>query len=266
MSYQIIIVLLLTFIIHLVGTLSYSVRLVGVRTGRIAVSFALFNLMVLVSRTANSFQAPLLAKTIENNIVYGLPNNLSEFRWILAMTTLATIAGAVLIPSFQRIFSKAVVQFSTNRSIPRLLLHAFSTAGIKHIYREISIPDKRNLNLQIPKKDFPKRIFVSNILASAIFTVGVLAALYAGYLNPELRTTASSLSSVINGFATILMFLFIDPFLSVLTDDVVSGKFSELMFRKYIILMVISRILGTLLAQFLLLPAARIIAFIAGII
>ena len=67
MIYRIAIVFLFTLVIHLIATLAYSVRLVGVKTGRIAVSFALFNILVLVSRTANSFQAPLLAKVIENN-------------------------------------------------------------------------------------------------------------------------------------------------------------------------------------------------------
>jgi hypothetical protein len=71
MTTQILIVLILTFVINLITTLSYSVRIVGIRTGRIAISFALFNILVLVSRTANGFQAPLLAKTVENDIKIG---------------------------------------------------------------------------------------------------------------------------------------------------------------------------------------------------
>jgi hypothetical protein len=38
--------------------------------------------------------------------------------------------------------------------------------------------------------------------------------LYAGSLSPEFRVTASTLSSVINGIATIVLFVFIDPHLS----------------------------------------------------
>jgi len=56
----------LTFVINLIGSLAYSVRIAGVRTGRIALSFSLFNILVLVSRTANTFQAPLLAKRVEH--------------------------------------------------------------------------------------------------------------------------------------------------------------------------------------------------------
>ena len=72
MTSQILIVLILTFLINLITTLSYSVRIVGIRTGRIAISFALFNILVLVSRTANGFQTPLLAKTLENDIKHGI--------------------------------------------------------------------------------------------------------------------------------------------------------------------------------------------------
>ena len=41
MTTQVVIVLILTFVINLITTLSYSVRIVGIRTGRIAISFAL---------------------------------------------------------------------------------------------------------------------------------------------------------------------------------------------------------------------------------
>lgn len=265
MSTQIILVLLFTFVIHLISTLAYSVRLVGTRTRKLAVSFALFNILVLVSRTSNSFQAPLLAKWIETNINAGIDPGTFQIRLILLATSVATVVGAVLIPSFQRILSKAVLNFSAYKSIPRLLLHAFSKTGIQQITKEVALPDKQNLSLGTRAK-FPMRIFVFNITATAIITVGVLSSLYAGFITPELRTTASSLSAVVNGFATILMFVVIDPYLSVLTDEVVEGKYSESDFRSTIRFMVLARFIGTLLAQFLLLPFAHFIAWVAEMI
>src|SRR3546814_4232649 len=41
------------------------------RTRRIAMSFALFNILVLVSRTSNGFLGPFLAKRIETRIAGG---------------------------------------------------------------------------------------------------------------------------------------------------------------------------------------------------
>jgi hypothetical protein len=265
MTIQIIIVLLLTFVIHLISTLSYSVRIVGTRTRKIAVSFALFNIMVLISRTSNSFQAPLLAKWVENNINLKVDPGTFEIRMILLATTIATIVGAFLIPTFQRVLSKAVLNFSIHKSMPKLILHGFTKTGIRQLRNEISIPDKNNLTINTKSK-FPLKIFVFNIIAVAILTVGVLSSLYAGFITPELRTTASSLSAIVNGFATILMFVIIDPHLSVLTDEVVEGKYSESEFRGTIRYMVLARLIGTVIAQFLLVPFAHFIAYVAEII
>ena len=265
MTIQIIIVLLLTFIIHLISTLSYSVRIVGTRTRKIAVSFALFNIMVLISRTSNSFQAPLLAKWVENNINLNINPGTYEIRLILFVATLATIFGAFLIPTFQRILSKAVMNFSVHKSMPKLILHSFTKTGIKQLRKEISIPNRENLSIN-SKTKFPLKIFIFNILAVAILSVGVLSSLYAGFITPELRTTASSLSAIVNGFATILMFVIIDPYLSILTDEVVEGKFAESEFRRTIRYMVFARVLGTILAQLMLVPFAHFIAMVAEII
>ena len=263
MSNQIIFVIALTFLINLITTLSYSVRIVGIRTGRIAVSFALFNILVLISRTAYGFQAPLLANTIEENIKSGEGENLFEFRLIILFCSIATIVGGLLIPTFQRLLSIAVNKFSIYKSVPKILLHSFSEGGINSVRESAVFPSPKNLTELRVKEDFPWKVFIMNVIAVAIITVGVLSSLYAGYLNPEFRTTASSLSGVINGLSTILMFIFIDPFLSIMTDDVVLGKVKESVFRKHIIYMVFARLLGTILAQFLFIPSAKIIAYIA---
>ena len=89
-----------------------------------------------------------------------------------------------------------------------------------------------------------------------MWSVGVFAALYAGYLRPDLRVTASQLSAVVNGLATILMFTFIDPYLSLMTDDVAAGKVEESYFRRSVVWLTGSRLVGTVLAQILLVPAA----------
>jgi len=264
MPTQVIIVLILTVIISIISTLAYSVRIVAVRTGRIAVSFAVFNIFALISRTANSIQAPLLAKTIENTISTGNPQSLLYiFRWILFSTTVATIIGAVLMPTFIKVFRKAVESFSISRSIPKLLIHGFSKSGIEQFKSSVTKPKKENLAQLKNLKMMPKKIILLNCIAFAILTVGVLASLYAGCLNPEFRTTCSTLAAVITGISAILMVIFIDPFISILTDDVINGKCTQSQFDRCITFIVGGLIVGTILAQFLLVPAAEVISFIA---
>jgi len=67
MDAQFTVLILATFVIHLVATLAYSVRITGVMTGRIAVSMALFNVLILASSAAAMLQNPLLAKRIDEN-------------------------------------------------------------------------------------------------------------------------------------------------------------------------------------------------------
>lgn len=260
MDIQLAFLFVLTFVIHLIATLAYSVRIAGARTGRIAVSLALFNILVLVSRTSNSFQAPMLAKRVERNLLHGHVSAAaaSDFRWLLLAATLATAVGALLIPTFQRVFGRAVVAFAAYRSVARLLLHACSKAGLSYIRDSVRMPARENIT-QLASRRLPAGVIASNVIATAVATVGVFASLYAGYLNPALRVTASNLSAVVNGLATIVMFVFIDPYLSILTDDVMDGKVSEPYFRRAVVWMVGSRFAGTVLAQMFLIPASSLI-------
>lgn len=267
MNPQILIVLCLTFIIHLITTLAYSVRIVGSRTGKIVIAFSLFNILVLVARAAQSLQAPLLAKHLERQLENGPELGLAaDFRLILLAATAATALGILLMPTFQRFFIKVVEAFNLYRSVPRLLLHGFSKTGVHHLKTSVAIPITPNPGNWRAIWNFPLLIIFLNTLVEAIFTVGVLAALYAGYLNPALRVTASSLSAMITGGATVLLFVFIDPYLSMLTDDVMQGKVSHPFFRHTIALLLGGRLVGTVLAQLLLVPAASMIASIARLL
>src|SRR5262245_56380389 len=121
MKLQVQLVFLLTFAIHLIGTLALAVRIAGVRTGRIAVSFAVANLLSLVARTSNTLQAPLLANHVEANILKGNVSNIeTDLRWLILAATIATLLALLLIPTFQRVFSNAIKALEDHRSVPRL--------------------------------------------------------------------------------------------------------------------------------------------------
>ena len=245
----------LTFVIHLIGTLAYSVRIAGTRTHRIALSLSLFNVLILVSRTSNSFQAPLLAKRVEQNIATGVTAGVADFRWLLAAATLATLVGALLIPMFQRLLSRWVTLLGERRSLRGVLRRLASPAIIAHVRESAVLPRWTNITA-LRSHRVPWGVAIVNTIAMAIWSVGVFAALYAGYLRPELRVTASQMSAVVNGVATILMFAFLDPYLSLMTDDVASGKLAEPYFRRSVVVLTGTRLVGTVLAQVILIPAA----------
>jgi hypothetical protein len=265
MDKQLLLICFLTFVIHLIGTLAYSVRIAGIRTRRIAVSLALFSILMLLSRTSNSFLGPFLAKRVESNLS-AADALLMDFRWLLIASSLATVVGALLIPTFQRVFCRAVQHFQVHRSVPKLILHGFFKGGLSYVKDMASVPAAANVSGLRNGHGVSVSVTLLNVAAVALWTVGVFAALYAGALAPDVRVTSSTLSSIINGGATIMMAVFIDPHMSGMTDDVVEGRVSEASFRRAVVWLVGSRLAGTLLAQVLLVPSALLITWVAHII
>lgn len=260
MNLQILLVLIFNFIISLIGTLAYSVRLVGVRTGKIAISFSVFNILTLISRMAVTFQAPLLTNYVEKNL-YSI-DLLHIFNLIIVISGVAAAFGAFLIPTFQKIFSKGVMLFSVERSIPKLVISAMSKRGRSSMKYCITKPRKESV-VQINYKKIPRKVVVYNFAAVALVTVGALAPIYAFKMAPNLRATCVTLSSVVNGTATILSTIFIDPQMSIMTEDVMDGKCTQEDFKDCVVAMVGSKMLGTFAAVFLLVPGAYAIVFAA---
>ncbi len=263
LNIQIGIVLILNFIITIIGTLAYSIRLVGVRTGKIAITYSVFNILSLISRLAVSFQGPILTKYVENNL--SADNVLSIFNIIIVVSGIATVVGALMIPTFQRIFYKGVLSFSIDKSLPKLVIHSFSRTGINYMKECVAIPISTNIT-KIKFRKLPVKIILFNLIAVSLITVGSLAPIYAGSIAPDVRMTCNSLSSTINGLATVLMSIFIDPHLSIMTDEVIEGKCTEEDFRSCVVAMVGSKCIGTFAALLLLIPSAYLIIFIARII
>ncbi len=265
MDTELILICALTGVINLIGALAYAARIAGVRTGRIALSFALFNVLLLISRTSNGFLGPFLAKRIETALVSGTAEVLLwELRLVLLSAAAAVAVGITLVPTAQRLFAAAIAFFQVNRSTTRLLLRSITPAGLRTIRDSVALPSAQTLRAFAKPRGVNWGVLIANALAQALLAVGVLASLYAGYLVPEFRVTASQMTAIVNGFATILLFALIDPQISALTDDVVDGSVSEPVFRRAMIWVSLSRLAGTLLAQVLLVPAAVVIAYAAG--
>jgi len=254
--------MILTFIITLIGTLAYAVRIVGVSTGKIAVSFALFNILVLISRTAITIQSPLLTKYVETSESFSIINS---FYLIIISAGIATIVGAFCVPTFQRVLSKWVVKFSDERSVPKVLVHSFSKSGVRQFKDCVKRPAISNIS-KLNIRNLPTNILVFNVVVVTIQTVATLAPIYAGIIEPDLRATCLSLVGLINGLATILLFVYIYPYLSIKTDDVIDGKCTEIEFRQCIVGMIGTKVLGTFLSLLLLVPASYFIVEVARLI
>lgn len=265
----------MTTIIHLINTLNYSVRLAGVKTKRLAIAFSLFNVIFLISSTANTVQAPLLAK-ISDKLFAGVERgsalyseNLVSLSWdirlVLACATIGTVAGTMLIPSFVRIMSKGIFLFERTGSIPLLLALLFSPGKLRKVMADVYLPGTETVN-RSHHPDIPKKLLTLNVLIIGVFTTGVLSALYAGSLVPEFGKTAAMLSSLVNGGAQILLATIVDPTVANITDQSIRGVRSEADVKSMVMYLAFSRIAGTLLAQVIFIPAAELIRLVAHLI
>lgn len=252
--------IIVTIVIHLIDTLSYSVRLNSVKSGNFALSLSLFNLIVLISRTANMFQGPLIGLIIGMSIKNNY-NPINEVRYVIGATTLGTLIGITLIPTFLKIFSKAVLKVEETGSIPSLVIQSLSIANIKLIAKTAVIPSK-NMISNLRYKNIPQKLLLLNALITGIYTIGVLAAYYATIYAPAEKTMAIAASSgMINGIASILLTIFIDPKAAIITDEAYRGKREYGDVKTLVVMLIGTKLIGTLLGQLLLVPAARLIFY-----
>ncbi|AYQ31335.1 lipid II flippase family protein [Runella sp. SP2] len=256
---DIILVCILTVIIHFVAIISLSARIVGVRTKKISSSTSIFNIISLIAQFSNTIQAPLLTKYVEKGITLAQHNDFI-FREIIFCATLGTCIGAFAVPTVHRFMKKGVEALYVHRSIFVLLTKSIRKSTFIVLKKSLTLPKIENVYRLKYYDDIPKKMILLNCLVYGFITVSVLSCLYAGYLNPNLRTTSLSMNGFSSGLATIGMLLFIEPYNATLTDKVVDGSVSESYFRRYLTFVIIARVFGTFLGQFLLIPLAKVIA------
>lgn len=258
---QIVIVALFTFIIHLSETLTYSLRLAGVRLGKLAVALSLTGIILLISRTANMVQGPLTGNIIDFARANPDFDVITQMRIIIGSATVGTFVALLLFPSAVFLASRLISHLEVAGSIPQMIRSAVSIQKISNTKYHLRLP-KLSMLSRLRIGGIPKRIVILNIVVTAIYTIGVLAALLASTLTVEKAMTAAQASGLINGIATILLTILIDPQIGLITDKVLRGEKEVAALNKIFGLLMISRLLGTVFAQLLLVPAAHLIKWI----
>lgn len=259
---KLLLIFLFIFIIHSIETLAYAVRLSGARVKMIASALALFNVMVIVSRLANMMQQPFTGSLIDTAPAENTLQFVEyQYRILIGASTAGTVAGIIMFPTFIALFSRAIIHLSNeNGSIPALIRKGLSIDFFLRGWKHVRFPRRSDVT-GIKFRDIPMKLFFINMVITAIYTIGVLAALYASLIIPERAATAVMASGLINGVATILLVIFVDPKVSVLADDVVNNRGSYQTLKIVSLMMVSSRLFGTLLAQVLFIPGAKYIAW-----
>jgi hypothetical protein len=252
-------------LIHFIGIIGLSARVVGTRTKKLGSSISLFNLLIIVSSFAQSIQIPLLTKSIELSINSNKIPDISIFRIILLCSSVGAILGALILPTAHRFMAKGVEVMYIKGSIIQVIIHSFKYNLIKIFFKSITIPQFENINRLKRFRDLNVPIIILNAIVYAFVTVSVIACLYAGCLNIAFRTTALALSGLAVGLGSLLMLVFIEPYNSTLTDKVIDGTVSEGFFRRHLVYIILARILGTFIAQLYLFPISSVMAYLSKV-
>ncbi|CAG7656512.1 lipid II flippase Amj family protein [Paenibacillus allorhizosphaerae] len=260
MTTALILVCVLTLIIHAAETMGYAIRLAGIRSGKLAVSLSLSGIIMLISRTSNMVQATFTGGMIDSAKNEGGHRLQTDFQFIIGSASLGTLLSIVLFPTMVFVFMRLIAHLEVAGSFPALVRESVSLDKLKWVRRNVRLPRWEMLR-RLRIGGIPKRLLLLNTVVTGIYTVGVLSALYASYLVPEHAIKASQSSGMINGIATILLTIFVDPHVALLSDKALSGKVKNAETNKMFGLLMLSRLAGTLLAQLLLLPGAAVIAW-----
>jgi hypothetical protein len=268
--HQLIIVGFFTMLIHLTEALAYSMRLAGVRTRQIAIGLSFVTSTLLVSRLSNMFQAPLLGAMVDSTVMSQTVNSVHllemKFRVVILCAFVGSFMGMLLTPTMVDVFAIAIQKFSNNGSVPRLMISVLHPRRFMTLLSMVKRPRLSSLR-GLSWMRLPKGFLILNMIVTSVYTIGVLCSLLAGASLPEFRSTAIQLSGIVNGMATILFTLFVDPSGARITDQAVHGIRPESDVKAVVFYLQMGRMIGTLiLAQLFLMPFTAYILWVTRLL
>ncbi len=281
-SWQLFVALAVNVVIQAIQIGAYAARLAGVRTGRIATSISLFNLFVTASRLATLVYTLMLAPISDKagNAVKALmlhhPQPFAlighvqhmfelQLRLIIIAGTVGTILGSLILPMFTYLYIRGVRSFERTKSVPHSLAKLFDPRVMFDVIKHIRIPHYREI-FAFPTRNIPMRLLVFNVVVTAVYAIGVVAAYYASVLDINVARTAVGISGIINGIGTIAFTFFVDPNSSIIVDEAVKGERPHEDVKAMVFYLSLTAIMGWLVSQALLWPAAWLISAVAHLV
>lgn len=257
------IILIVTFVISCIETVSYAARLSGARTRRVGASASLFNILVVISRFAVMSQMILLASLLDNTIRTGnYEGLLGNFQLILLAMSGGIIFGMLIMPSVARILAIGTLKLDRHGSIPRIVLSEGLFRTLSKLPSQFWLPSLRGNWREIRAAKLSKHFFVLNTVIFSFYSIANLSALYAGAMVPDYRSVAINMASLINGVGTVLLVILVDPVSAKLLDDVVLEKRPIRDLKAAVFQLGAGRLAGTVVGQLLLFPFGYLITWL----
>lgn len=281
-SWQLLVALAINVVIQAIQIGAYAARLAGVRTGRIATSISLFNLFVTASRLATLVYTLMLAPISDKagNAVKSLaqlrPPPLPEIaqvqhifelqlRLIVLAGTAGVIVGSLMLPMFTYLYVRGVRSFERTKSVPHSLFRLFDPRVVLDVLAHLRVPHYREI-FAFSTRNIPARLLIFNVVVTAVYAIGVVAAYYASVLDINAVRTAVTISGIINGIGTVAFTFFVDPTSSIIVDEAAKGERPLQEVKAMVFYLSLTAIIGWLVSQALLWPSAWLITVVARLV
>ena len=238
-----------------------AARLAGVRAGRVATGLTLFNLFATFSRLLSLFYMPLIAALADRALDRRAPQEFeATVRIIILAATVGAVIGGLALPTAARLLERGIYSFERRGSVVSAMSRLFVPRTAVSAIGEFRLP---TLSWSYSPSALPKSFLIWNVIVMGFWVTGPLSAYYAGVLLHSSMATAISLSGLITGVATVTLTLIVDPTAALITDQTAAGKRPIGDLKAMLVYLVVTTVIGTLLSQLLLDPAASIIAYVA---
>lgn len=244
-------------LMSVVDTLSYGVRTAGVLARRLAISLALFNILVIVSRTSNLLSAPILGNFPDkvDRGVYAAADVQTALRIDLLFIVGGVILGALITPTVVRVFRRGIEVLEEKGSLPPTVWY-----GLRRCWRlkqYLAAPRLSHLKSYTDFRCLPIGFLLFNVFVTCFYSIGVISTVLAASWDHSVAGTTMTLSGIVNGIATILLFIIVDPPAAVVIDQSISGRRPVEHAKTMNVYLIATRLTGCLLALPLLPFMAR---------
>lgn len=259
-------VVAISAIVTLMSSTTYASRVSAVITRRVATAIAIYNFFFLVTRLAGQVYSPAVGSIVDITLQQSNSSVLEgRLRLIILGSTLGAAVGLLLLPTFVEIYRKAILGMEKFGSLPRLLLASILPSFWRHWWSCLRPPSLLGIRFE-QVAQIPRNFLIYNVLVISIHTIGIMSAVYASALHPHISRTTTLLSSVVNGVASILLGLVVDPVAALLTDNAVSGKRPENHIKVMAVFLMMGMLLGTLLSQVIFRPCVWFIGWCSELV
>lgn len=263
-DWRLVVIMVAAAIVSSLLSLNVAARPAAIKTGQVATALTVAQLLFLLTRFANLFYTPLMAKFVdEAEKSHGMEKLYGQFQWVIAGTVFGGVVSWMLLATAVNWLCCGVKCFHHRETMTAALARLLRPHAWGVVARAVRPPSNLGVRLFRLEGVSPGFLLV-NVVATGIWTVGLLAALYVSGMNPKFAITAGLLSGLVTGVAAIIFSVWVDPKAALITDLVERGVLPEKQVRVTAVHLVVGNLVGSLLGFFLLTPAIKVIEFAAN--